>query len=1244
MQSLQERLDNALIDQEEKPTEQVVSKNESTNDTGNSVADTSQGFNLLGQRKEKIAAIHEIAALLQKVEGVESLYPNTKALMEAHPKYKDIRFVRNLEALLFWLNVSKDLYHQLNVLADWIEIEPDDVLNFKDWFDCGLDLQCLKTKKSYKTAHKIATADMLESSVNLPSLLSNVALRRSKREKRKRISQQRFSVIEKTSTSRYREFVERNIRENGLLFIMKRVREILYIPLKKAKFCIDDPTVNSTKFSRVFEIQFGNQLNKMLSVFLKLNDTKMANFINDIEKEAKQFNKYAQYGKCFQDMNLPTFVDIFSFMVLIPFDVVHESIRFRIDYKPKVQPSHLSIRQLILECKEVVAGGIIALHHFREMTTIIPDATKAKLADRKNEFDDDLKSVLNVYFEYLQTSFHLMQKSKQASFSLKNIAEEEWDFAKEICPYISGAEARAGFKFCCLSSDLLKSTEHYLESSMEECSEKYSPADEENLQRHKLLGVSREYKHIFKELRGRASKALAFARMLHKDLGISNKYKLHCSTDTLFKMLKDSKHFKVDYHGMNIGFWVFVTEEGAKDESFSTKLLNLTFGIPDHDNSLGRGYVLLVPKKSKEKCLWIGRRMSIEYTSEVALALSYIDQVEYVTVISNNLYNLNTQCKRFEQRLNPGAVSLIVERTSSHMEIEKALNELKESTYKLAKSIVTSTQIMYDNLCSNQSIELDEADLNSAHKSCIETMHSSFAVGFEYLRELARMVGKGHGSHKKRISHFFVTVSRLWIQFVLTKTEQGRGTKPRWAIPGLEFLVATIDPSHTEPMEESVFLNLQEEMQKCVKHIIGRAESRSKRKLKADKRSSSPFTVYRSRSVPASQLKDGSQSLENIISPSNDTINVRNSFPGEFVRSVRTDTTLSDTSADRISTLSNVSSEGDTLDSVEQSFLDGDVEPVNDPPMIRIRNAIQEIEERRTAKLQHMRVIGNVTYKKANFASELVHNVRKVNFKWQLGNKIGEGQFGKVYSAVNLDTGDLMAVKQVRFNPHDYGTVQEIADEITNIQGLLHDSLVKYFGVEIHKNEMLIFMEYCADGTIAEVAKVGLPESLIRVYTYQIIKAINFLHQSGVVHRDIKGANIFLSSSGLIKIGDFGSAVKLKDPMCTTQGEVFNTRGTAAFMAPEVITLDKGRGYGRAADIWSLGCVVIEMSTGKQPWYECDNIYAIMYRVGDGNHPPIPDRLSEEGRDFLECCFIHDQNYRWTANMLEDHAFVKVKK
>lgn len=91
-------------------------------------------------RKKKIIAMHEISALIQKIENVESLYPNTKALMNSHPKYKDVCFTRNLEALLLWLNINKELYHGLVALANWIGIEPDDVVNWKDWFDCGLGM------------------------------------------------------------------------------------------------------------------------------------------------------------------------------------------------------------------------------------------------------------------------------------------------------------------------------------------------------------------------------------------------------------------------------------------------------------------------------------------------------------------------------------------------------------------------------------------------------------------------------------------------------------------------------------------------------------------------------------------------------------------------------------------------------------------------------------------------------------------------------------------------------------------------------------------------------------------------------------------------------------------------------------------------------------------------------------------------------------------------------------------------
>ena len=153
-------------------------------------------------------------------------------------------------------------------------------------------------------------------------------------------------MIEKTSTSRYREFVERSIKENGLIHIMKRSREILFQSLQKARVTLQDAVEYVPRSRRNTNKVVGTQLRTLLNIFLKLNDQDMTNFLQDLESEGNQAQKCSQYTKCFQDMNLPSFVDIFSFMVKIPLDIVHECIRFRLDYKPKVQPSHLSIRQV----------------------------------------------------------------------------------------------------------------------------------------------------------------------------------------------------------------------------------------------------------------------------------------------------------------------------------------------------------------------------------------------------------------------------------------------------------------------------------------------------------------------------------------------------------------------------------------------------------------------------------------------------------------------------------------------------------------------------------------------------------------------------------------------------------------------------------------------------------------------------------------------------------------------------------
>ncbi len=186
-------------------------------------------------------------------------------------------------------------------------------------------------------------------------------------------------------------------------------------------------------------------------------------------------------------------------------------------------------------------------------------------------------------------------------------------------------------------------------------------------------------------------------------------------------------------------------------------------------------------------------------------------------------------------------------------------------------------------------------------------------------------------------------------------------------------------------------------------------------------------------------------------------------------------------------------------------------------------------------------------------------------------------------------------------------------------------------------------MEYCDEGTIAEVAKAGLPEEMVRRYAQEITVAISVLHEHGIVHRDIKGANVFLSSDGHVKLGDFGAAIKLQNSK-TMLGELTTFTGTAAYMAPEVITqTGKGKkGYGRAADIWSLGCVVIEMATGKRPWHEYDHEFPIIFKVGDGAIPYITDNISAECRHFLSKCLIHQPMERWTANQLPDHPFLKV--
>lgn len=159
-------------------------------------------------------------------------------------------------------------------------------------------------------------------------------------------------------------------------------------------------------------------------------------------------------------------------------------------------------------------------------------------------------------------------------------------------------------------------------------------------------------------------------------------------------------------------------------------------------------------------------------------------------------------------------------------------------------------------------------------------------------------------------------------------------------------------------------------------------------------------------------------------------------------------------------------------------------------------------------------------------------------------------------------------MKEIALQPNDHRTIRSVADELHIFEGIHHPHLVSYYGLEIHREEMIIFMEFCPEGTLEHLTastETGLPEELIRRFTRQLLEAVTVLHENGIVHRDIKGtyfeltwkfdsfhfdkfvflgANIFLADKGnCLKLGDFGCAAKIKSHT-TMFGELQGFVGT----------------------------------------------------------------------------------------------------
>ncbi|SCV01962.1 LAME_0G19680g1_1 [Lachancea meyersii CBS 8951] len=246
---------------------------------------------------------------------------------------------------------------------------------------------------------------------------------------------------------------------------------------------------------------------------------------------------------------------------------------------------------------------------------------------------------------------------------------------------------------------------------------------------------------------------------------------------------------------------------------------------------------------------------------------------------------------------------------------------------------------------------------------------------------------------------------------------------------------------------------------------------------------------------------------------------------------------------------------------------------------------------------------------------------------YALKQVVGKGAYGIVYRAVNRQTGKQVAIKVIEYDEEE--ELNEHMLEIDLLKNLKHENIVKYHGFIQKSHQLFILLEYCSQGSLRDLIKRGpVDENECRAYIKQTLHGLRYLHEQGVIHRDIKAANLLLDGHNVVKLADFGVSTRVNSLAMTYAG-------SPNWMAPEVMM---GQGATTVSDIWSLGATVVEILTGNPPFHNLVNEAACYAIVHDVYLPP--KSLSSTCRKFMRACFQKIVFQRPTAQDLLKYDWI----
>ncbi|KAJ2933554.1 hypothetical protein H1R20_g3478, partial [Candolleomyces eurysporus] len=923
----------------------------------------------------------------------------------------------------------------------------------------------------------------------------------------------------------------------------------------------------------------------------------------------------------FEEINLPTFESYLMPLISFPTKLAQAGLRLRLDYIQKLkEPDTIIIEQMIEDLKLSIGLACALKRQLEAFLAPDPNGNWNLPQCLSDEYDTTILEALTYFFKLL--SWKLKSNVKGMQFKETEVLESHWATYNDVS-LTAGGSSLVSENLCSLTYKLMVRVTNYFETQVKVPLSDKTNGDSGEGHPVKSKGSKKDrsppgqkmsdsqvqgwYNKILDSVRLRYRKLQRFARALTQRFTNSAEYSIDdVPLDQLINLLVMSDHVLVYTQSLEEeGTYVIASGSLADRPDYIRRILTEAFHVEEISNDDGTrvmgidylasdsdaaGYLLLLTPENQ--FIWHGKVVLLSLPR-----LQLDTQEGHIRLIADGPQRRLAFAKQIfkecleivdedEEMIGTLELHCLIE-TQAHLPtVNRELRKITRATTRLTESIVDS--------------------VHHVRKILSNVPNSQDLLGNWYF------FASEHGQHAykfieptsiTRFNRLLVKLAISWVTFICDDCDPTDRKTFKWAVNALEFTLQRTKRNILKIPDEQ-FEMLRQRVASCMTLLI------------------SHFDILGARSNLEARMEKEKQEML-----------LRSNLAGG-------QTNDDDFPVDQVAG--------------NQIWMDASTRNYWD----RISQSLRELEESKsgTATQHKGRVLDDEKPEDRSLVF-LASSSSNISIRWQQGRFIGAGAFGSVYLAMNLDSGSLMAVKEIKFQelsglPNLYA---QIKDELSVMEMLHHPNVVEYYGIEVHRDKVYIFEEYCQGGSLASLLEHGRieDERILQIYTMQMLDGVAYLHAQGIVHRDIKPDNILLDGNGVIKFVDFGAAKVLAKNQKTMQrsrrvvddlGGGFpnfgglpvlsnGLTGTPMYMSPESIKNDKRGRYG-ATDIWSLGCVVLECATGKKPWSNLDNEWAIMFHIGVATqHPPLPEpgQLSPTGIDFITQCLVIDPMKRPTA-------------